>query len=103
MEGTEQDADTTQELMAETIALLNEDSAVPDTTTRQSQRAPIQIEYATGTDKWHMKDKSAVHMYGGTDITMAEAMSKSAEDLTRGIYNSANTIAPVLVEDANAR
>ena len=42
-------------------------------------------------------------MYGGTDITMAEAMSKSAEDLTRGIYNSADTIAPLLVQDWNAR
>jgi hypothetical protein len=42
-------------------------------------------------------------MYGGTDITKAEAMSKSVEDLTRGIYRSANTIAPVMVEDTNAR
>ena len=50
-----------------------------------------------------MEDKPAVHMYGGTDTTKAEAMSKSAEDLTRGIYRSANTIAPVLIEDANAR
>ena len=42
-------------------------------------------------------------MYGGTDITKAEAMSKLAEDLTRGIYRSANTIAPVIVEDTNAK
>ena len=34
MEGTEQDADTTQELSAKAIALLNEDNSVPDTTTR---------------------------------------------------------------------
>jgi hypothetical protein len=53
-ESTEKDADTTQELTAEAIALLNEDSSVPDTTTRQFRRAPIQIEYATGTDEWHM-------------------------------------------------
>ena len=50
-----------------------------------------------------MEDKPAVHMYGGTDITKAEAMSKSAEDLTRAIYRIANTIAPVLIEDTNAR
>ena len=50
-----------------------------------------------------MEDTPAVHMYGGTDITMAEAMSKSAEDLTRAIYRSANMIAPVLIEDTNAR
>jgi hypothetical protein len=50
-----------------------------------------------------MEDTPGVHMYGGTDITKAEAMSKSAEDLTRGIYRSANTIAPVMVEDKNAR
>ena len=50
-----------------------------------------------------MEDKPAAHMYGGTNITKAEAMSKSAKDLTRGIYGSANTIAPVMIEDANAR
>ena len=50
-----------------------------------------------------MEDYPAVQMYGGTNITKAEAMSKSAEDLTRGIYRSANTIAPVLIKDANAR
>jgi hypothetical protein len=89
--------------MAEAIALLNDDSSVPDAMTSPPRRAPIQIEYATGTDKWHMKDTPGVHMCGGTDITKTEAMSKSAEDLTRGIYRSANTIAPVLVEDANGR
>ena len=50
-----------------------------------------------------MEDKPAVHMYGGTDITKAEAMSMSAEDLTRAIYRSANTIAPVLIENTTAR
>ena len=64
---------------------------------------PIHNEYASGTGKWHMEDTPAVHMYGGTDITKAEAMSKSAEDLTRAIYRSANMIAPVLIEDTNAR
>ena len=64
---------------------------------------PIQIEYESGTDKWYIEGKPAVHMYGGTDITKAEAMLKSAEDLTRAIYRSANTIAPVLIEDSNAR
>ena len=52
----------------------------------ESQIPPIQVKYASGTDKWHMEDTPAVHMYGGTDMTMAEAMSKSAEDLTRAIY-----------------
>jgi hypothetical protein len=33
-EGTERDADTAQELTAEAIALLNENSSVPDTMTR---------------------------------------------------------------------
>ena len=33
-EGTEPDADTTQELTAEAMALLNEDSSESDTTTR---------------------------------------------------------------------
>jgi hypothetical protein len=50
-----------------------------------------------------MEDRPGVHMYGGTDITKAEAMFKSAEDLTRGIYKSANIIALVTVEDTNAR
>ena len=50
-----------------------------------------------------MEDRPAVHIYGGADITKAEAMSKSAEDLTRAIYRSANTIAPVLIEDTNVR
>ena len=77
-EATQPDADTTQELTAEVIALLNEDGFVPATTTRQPRRESIQIEYATGTDKWHMEDTPGVHMYGGTDITMAEAMSTSA-------------------------
>jgi hypothetical protein len=103
MECTEQVAETKQEVTVEAIALLNEDNSVPDTTTRQSRRVPIQIEYATRTNKWHMENTPGVHMYGGTDNMMAEAMSKSAEDLTRGIYMSANTIAPVLVQDANAR
>jgi hypothetical protein len=90
--GTQPDADTTQELTAEAIALLNEDGFVPATTTRLPRREPIQIEYATGTDKWHIENTPGIHMYGVTDIMMAEAMSKSAEDLTRGIYMSANTI-----------
>jgi hypothetical protein len=76
---------------------------VPATTTRPPRRESIQIEYATGTDKWHMEDTPGVYMYEGIDITIAEAMPKSGEDLTRGIYRSADTIAPVLVEDANAR
>ena len=50
-----------------------------------------------------MEDRPGVHMYGGTDITKADAMFKSAEDLRRGIYRSANTIAPVMVKDTNAR
>jgi hypothetical protein len=102
-EGTEQNADTTRELTAEAIAILNEDSTVPATTTTPPAKEWIQIEYATRTDKWHMEDTPGVHMYGGTDITKAESMSKSAEVLTRGIYRSANTIAPVMVEDTNAR
>jgi hypothetical protein len=43
MEGTEPDADITQELTAEAIALLNEENSVPDTTTRQLRREQIQI------------------------------------------------------------
>jgi hypothetical protein len=100
---TQPDADTTQELTEEAITLLNEEAYVPVTTPRPPRREHIQIEYASGTDKWHLEDTPGVHMYGGTDITMAEAMSKSAEDLTRGIYNSADTIAPLLVQDWNAR
>jgi hypothetical protein len=42
-------------------------------------------------------------MYGGTDITKTEAMSMSGEDLSREIYRSANTIAPVMVEVTNAK
>ena len=102
-EATEPDADTTQELTAEVIANLNEDSNSSDSDSTTGRIPPIQIEYENGTDKWLMEDKPAVYMDGGTDITKAEAMSKSAEDLTRGIYRSANTIAPVLIEDANAR
>jgi hypothetical protein len=102
-DGTQQDADTTQELAAEAIALLNEEEPVPVATSRPPRREYIQIEYADWTDKWHMVDTPGVHMYGGTDITMAEAMSKSAKDLTRGIYNSADKIAPPLVQDCNAR
>jgi hypothetical protein len=75
-EGTEQDADTTQELTADANAILNEDSTVPATTTTPPERDWIQIEYATGTDKWHVEDTPGFHMYGGTDITKAEAMSK---------------------------
>ena len=97
------DADTTQELTEEAITLLNEEAYAPVTTPRPPRREHIQIEYASGTDKWHLEDTPGVHMYGGTDITMVEAMSKSAEELTRGIYNSADTIAPTLVQDWNAR
>ena len=100
---TEPDADTTQELTAAIIAQLNEESYSSGEESTEGWIPPIQIEYASGTDKWHMEDTPAVHMYGGTDITMAEAMSRSAEDLTRAIYRSANMIAPVLIEDMNAR
>ena len=84
-------------------AQLNEKSYSSDAESTEGRIPLIQIEYKNGTDKWYMEGKPAVHMYGGTDITKAEAMSKSAEDLTRAIYRSANTIAPVLVEDTNAR
>ena len=76
---TEPDADTTQELTAAIIAQLNEESYSSGEESTEGRIPPIQIEYASGTDKWHMEDTPAVHMYGGTDITMAEAMSKSAE------------------------
>ena len=105
-ESTEQDADTIQELTAEAIKILNADSPVADTTPTPPMRAPIQIEYMTGTDNWHAyasNDRQGTHMYGGTDITMVEAVFKSAEDLTRGIFRSANTIAPEMTEDSNAR
>ena len=42
-------------------------------------------------------------MYGGTDITHEEAMSKSAEYLMQGVFQSVDTVAPVMVEDCNAR
>ena len=100
---TQPDADTTQELTEGAITLLNEEAYAPVTTPRPPRREHIQIEYASGTDKWHLEDTPGVHTYGGTDITMAEVMSKSAEGLTRGIYNSADTIAPLLVQDWNAR
>ena len=90
----EPDADTTQELTPAIIAQLNEESYSSGEDSTDGRIPPIQIEYASGTDKWHMEDTPAVHMYGGTDITMAEAMSKSAEVLTRAIYRSANMIAP---------
>ena len=100
---TEPDADTTQELTAAIIAQLNEECYSSEEESTEGRIPPIQLEYASGTDKWHMEDTPAVHMYGGTDITKAEAMSKSAEDLTRAIYRSANMIAPVLIEDTNAK
>ena len=102
-EAKKPDADTTQELTAEVIANLNEDSYSSDSDSSTGRIPPIHIEFENGTDKWHMEDKPAVHMYSGTDITKAEAMSKSAEDLARGIYRSANTLAPVTIEDANSR
>jgi hypothetical protein len=82
-ECTEQDADTTQELTAEAIAILNAASPVADTTPSS--------------------DRQGTHIYGGTDITMEEAMSKSAEDLMRGVFRSVETMAPVMIEDTNAR
>ena len=73
-EATETDADTAQELTAAVIAHLNENSYSSDSDSTTGRIPPIQIEYENGTDKWHMEDKPAVHMYGGTDITKAEAM-----------------------------
>ena len=91
-ESTKPDADTTQELTAAVIAQLNEESYTSEAESTVGRIPPIQIEYKNGTDKWYMEDKPAVHMYGGTDITKAEAMSRSAEDLTRAIYRSASRI-----------
>ena len=87
-ESTELDADTTQELTAAVIAQLNEESYSSEAESTESRIPPIQIEYESGTDKWYMEDKPAVHMYGGTDITKAEAMSKSdACDIQMCKYN----------------
>jgi hypothetical protein len=82
---TEPDADTTQQLTAVVIANLNENSYSSDSDSTTGRIPPIQIEYENGTNKWHMHNKPAVHMYGGTDITKAKAMTKSAEDLMRRI------------------
>ena len=102
-ETTEPDADTTLGLTAAVIAQLNEESYSSEAESTEGRIPPIQIKYENKTDKWYMEDKPAVHMYGGTDITKAEAMLKTAEDLTWSIYRSSNTIAPVLIEDTNAR
>ena len=80
-ESTEPDADTTQELTAAVIAQLNEESYSSDDESTEGRIPLIQIEYENGTEKWHMEVKPAAHMNGGTDITKAEAMSKSPQQI----------------------
>ena len=50
----EPDADTTQELTAAIIAHLNEESYSSGEKSTDGRIPPIQIKYASGTDKWHM-------------------------------------------------
>ena len=48
---TEPDADTTQELTAAIIAQLNEESYSSEEESMEGRILPIEIEYASGTDK----------------------------------------------------